>query len=91
MKLCKTSENIYYKPLYPILASLFMEEFEQQALTTFGLTPKSWLRYVDDTFVLWPHSAHDLDKFHKHLNNQNSSISTICPVLTAHLISKALT
>ena len=62
-----------------------MEEFEQQVLTTFGL------RYVDDTFVLWPRSVHDLDKFHKHLNNQNSSISKICPVLTAHLISKALT
>ena len=56
-------------PLSPILANLFMEEFEQ-ALTTFGLTPKLWLRYVDDTFVLWPHSVHDLDEFHK----QNSSI-----------------
>ena len=51
-----------------------MEEFEQQALTTFGLTPKLWLRYVDNTIVLWPHTVHDLDKFHKHLNNQNSSI-----------------
>ena len=46
-----------------------MEEFEQQALTTFGLIPKLWLRYVDDTFVLWPHSVHDLDEFHKNLNS----------------------
>ena len=26
------------------------------------LTPKLWLRYVYDTFVLWPHSIHDLDQ-----------------------------
>ena len=45
-------------PLSPIFANPFMEEFEQ-ALTTFGLSSKLRLRYVDDTFVLWPHSDDD--------------------------------
>ena len=30
-----------------------------------------WVRYVDDTFVLWQHGA---DEFHQHLNRQHKSI-----------------
>ena len=32
------------------------------------------LRYVDDTFVLWPHGADQLEEFHAHVNNQHPQI-----------------
>ena len=38
------------------------------------LRPRKWLRYVDDTFVLWPHGEDELDTFHNHHNAQHQSI-----------------
>ena len=37
-----------------------------------------WVRYEDDTFVLWPHDAEDLEAFHAHLNAINPSIQFTC-------------
>ena len=54
--------------------NLFMESLEQQALSTCELKPKIWLRYVDDTFVLWPHGDEALERFHNHINHQHPSI-----------------
>ncbi len=36
-------------PLSPVMANLFMEEFEKNALATATLKPGFWFRYVDDT------------------------------------------
>ena len=57
-------------PLSPILADIFMEEFKTSALRSAHLH----LRYVDDTFVVWPHGRDTLQDFLKHLNEQHSSI-----------------
>ena len=42
-------------PLSPELADIYMEYFEEMALGSTSLKPSMWLRYVDDTFILWPH------------------------------------
>ena len=55
-------------PLSPVVANLFMEAFEERALESATLKPRLWVRYVDDTFVLWPHGEDELEKFHLHLN-----------------------
>ena len=39
----------------PLIANLLMEQFEQKALKSEPLEPKVRFRYVDDTFVVWPH------------------------------------
>ena len=51
-----------------------MEFIEQKALETTPMKPDIWLRYVDDTFVLWPHSRSDLNSFLDHLNSLRPSI-----------------
>ncbi|MDA8031702.1 MAG: reverse transcriptase domain-containing protein, partial [Alphaproteobacteria bacterium] len=56
-------------PLSPVVAGLFMEDFEQTALVTADREPKLWLRYVDDTFIIWPHGRTQLVAFLNHLNN----------------------
>ena len=41
-------------PISPVLANIFMEEFEMSTLLTADHKPGLWLRYVDDTFIIWP-------------------------------------
>ena len=54
-------------PISPLIANLFMEEFEVKALSTFSHPPSLWLRFVDDTFVInkAEHSQQPL----QHINN----------------------
>ena len=47
-------------PLSPVTANLFMEDLEQKAIQTAVLQPKFWVRYVDNTFVIWPHGKERL-------------------------------
>jgi len=61
-------------PLSPVVANLFMEAFESRALEQASLRPSMWVRYVDDTFVIWPHTDEELKNFHIHLNTINPSI-----------------
>ena len=61
-------------PLSPVLADLFMEEFELDTIENADLRPSLWLRYVDDTFVVWPHGRTALQDFLTHLNNQHPLI-----------------
>ena len=61
-------------PLSPAIANIFMESLEERALKTITQRPSMWIRYVDDTFVIWPHGDDELERFHQHLNQQNQSI-----------------
>jgi hypothetical protein len=42
-------------PLSPIIANIYIEHFEKIAVNSTNLYQKIWRRYVDDTFVIWPH------------------------------------
>lgn len=61
-------------PLYPIVANLFMDKFENKALDTFPLKPKLRIRFVNDTSVNWPHGDNELSYFLDHLNNISKNI-----------------
>ncbi|PNF14821.1 hypothetical protein B7P43_G06341, partial [Cryptotermes secundus] len=43
--------------LSPVVSNIYMEHFEQLAIDSAQDKPSLWLRYVDDTFVIWPHGA----------------------------------
>ena len=51
-----------------------MEEFELDTIDNADLRPNLWLRYVDDTFVVWPRGKTALQEFLLHLNSQHPLI-----------------
>ena len=59
-------------PLSPIIANIYMEEFETRALSTSPNPPTLWKRFVDDTFVVIQ-TAHKEEFFH-HINSIEESI-----------------
>jgi hypothetical protein len=46
-----------------------MENSEEIALHTADYRPAKWLRYVDDTLVVWPHGPAKLQQFPHHLSS----------------------
>ena len=61
-------------PLSPVMANVFMEEFEQKALATAALKPGFWFRYVDDTLSSWSYGLDNLQNFLDHINSFHPSI-----------------
>jgi len=61
-------------PLSPVIANFFMEDFEERALNQATFKPTCWYRYVDDTFVIWPHGKASLTIFLEHLNGLHKNI-----------------
>ncbi|XP_015125032.1 uncharacterized protein LOC107046828, partial [Diachasma alloeum] len=61
-------------PISPIIANIFMEHFENDTLKSVAQKPAVWFRYVDDTFVIWPHGRTGLNQFLEFLNAQHPSI-----------------
>ncbi|KAL9952669.1 hypothetical protein ACROYT_G039957 [Oculina patagonica] len=59
-------------PVSAVVANLYMESFEEQAITSSSYKPKIWKRYVDDTFTILDRGR--VDSFLQHLNNQQPSI-----------------
>ena len=61
-------------PVSAVITNLYMESFEQQAITTSSCKPRIWKRYVDDTFTILDRS--NLDSFLQNLNKKQPSIRT---------------
>ena len=59
-------------PVSPIIANLYMEEFEAKAIRTARNPPSVWLRYVDDTFVKI--LEYFVNEFMEHLNSIDDNI-----------------
>jgi hypothetical protein len=50
-------------PLSSVVSNFFVEDFEERAPSQATLKPTCWYRYVDDTFVVWPHGKENLTEF----------------------------
>jgi hypothetical protein len=61
-------------PLCPVISNFFMDDFEERALKQVTHKPLSWFRYVDGTFVIWPHGPEELEGFLDHLNGLHRNI-----------------
>jgi len=71
-------------PISPAIANIYMADFEEKALTKAYLKPKLWLRYVDDTFVIWTHGRKELGSFVEYLNSIHESIKFTMELETNH-------
>ena len=66
-------------PISPLVASLFMEQFESKAINTAPNPPWLWLRYVDDTFVI--QQAEHIHQLLQHINSFDKHIQFIAKIL----------
>ena len=62
-------------PISPLVANLFMEEIEVQAISTSTTPPTLWKRFVDDTFTIIKKNR---DRFLQHLNSIHPKIKFTC-------------
>ena len=60
-------------PVSPIVAKLYMEYFEQKVLNTATHSPRIWLRYVHDTFII--QKEDHKQNFLEHINCVDLAIS----------------
>jgi len=61
-------------PLSPVTANFYLEDFEMKAVKKATHKPACWYRYVDDTFVIWPHGKGKQTDFLNHLNGIHNNI-----------------
>jgi len=64
-------------PLSPVIANLYMEEFENKAIQQATYKPTFWYRYVADTFVIWPHSLDKPQEFLQDINGLHKKINSL--------------
>ena len=55
-----------------VIANLYMEAFEEQAIESAPYKPKIWKHYIDDTFTILDRG--NVDSFLHHLNSQQPTI-----------------
>ena len=60
--------------LAPSYANLFLGFFEANALKNAPFQPHTWLRYIDDIFMIWTEGLDNLKIFIDYLNNIHSTI-----------------
>ena len=63
-------------PISLIVANLFMEDLEVQAIKTSSTPPALWKRFVDDTFTII--KKEDRNSFLQHLNSSHPNIKFTC-------------
>ena len=63
-------------PISPLVANLFIEDLEVQAIRTSPTPPTLWKRFVDDTFTII--KKINRDSFLQHLNSIHPNIKFTC-------------
>jgi hypothetical protein len=63
-------------PPSTVIANLFVEDFEEEAIEQASHKPICRFRYVDDTFVNWPHCQEKPTEFLNHLSALHNTISS---------------
>ena len=70
----QTSETAMGTRCAPNYAIIFMAELEEDFLHQQPKRPIIWKRFIDDIFLVWTHTAHELEVFMNKLNSFHSTI-----------------
>jgi hypothetical protein len=73
--------------LSPTVSNIFTEHFKKLALVSAQHKPSLWLRYVEDTFLVWPHDPEHLQDFLSHLSSLRPSIQFTMEIELDHAIT----
>jgi hypothetical protein len=60
--------------LSPIFSNMYMEHSEQLTVDQSQDNPSLWLRYVYNTFLIWPHDAEGMQNFLTQLDSLRPAI-----------------
>ena len=74
------------KKFAPNYANLFLAQWEKEALAKCSKKPLCYFRYLDDIFLIWPHSKTDFDCFFQILNSHHPNI-TLKPTIHDRFIN----
>ena len=72
----QTEEAAMGSPISPVVANLFMEDLEVQAIRTSPTPPSLWKRFVDDAFTII--KKEDRNSFLQHLKSIHQNITFTC-------------
>ena len=61
--------------MVPNYAIIFMHYLESNLLNKSTLKPKTWLRFIDDIFMIWPHGIQTLTLFMDMINSHHPPIN----------------
>ena len=75
----------------PSFANLFRAKFEHDAFTNAPYLPHTWLRFLDDIFVIWTEGSYKLKVFVDYLNNLHPTIKFTCSHSIKFTCSHSLT
>ena len=71
----QTSGTAMGKKFAPNYANLFLAKWEHEALAKCPKKPSCYFRFLDDIFIIWPHSKDDFNIFFQILNSHHKSIN----------------
>ena len=69
----------------PSYANLFMGILEQTLLSGAPSMPHTWLRYIDDIFIIWNNGREEWDRFYDYLNRSHPTIKFTSTVTTENI------
>ena len=61
----------------PSFANLFLAKFEHDALSNEPYLPHTWLRFLDDIFVIWSEGSDKLEVFVDYLSNLHPTMHQV--------------
>ena len=68
------------KKFAPNYANIFMAKWENEVLKKCPKQPQAYFRFLDDIFIIWPHSRDDLNEFMQVLNSHDENINLKCTI-----------
>ena len=81
----QTDGVVMGSPLSPVIMNFYMEDFEMKAIEKVPHKRACWFRYVDVTFVIWPHGQDKLMDILNHLNSIHNNIQFTMEIEEGHL------
>ena len=76
----KFQGQLWERNLLLFYANIYLAQLEQEVLQKTQKFPLVYWRFLDDIFLIWPHSRAEFQEFFELMNNHNDSIKLNCTI-----------